>query len=144
MVAVFFGGEPRDSEFAAVDAQPRNVHGFRFRPAIARIPGAHFRHRRFIAMGSPAVVSGDAARRLLWSVDCRARRAAHRSDAFELQHADLQSSVGRRRRSFRQRSALLTGSDCQSVRLQHDVLAVRKFSPSLLALADEVIENGAI
>src|SRR5215472_1478897 len=29
MVAVFFGGEPRDSEFAAVDAQPRNVHGFR-------------------------------------------------------------------------------------------------------------------
>src|SRR5260370_28794678 len=23
MVAVFFGGEPRDSEFAAVDAQPR-------------------------------------------------------------------------------------------------------------------------
>jgi hypothetical protein len=29
MVAVFFGGEPRDSEFAAVDAQPRDVHGFR-------------------------------------------------------------------------------------------------------------------
>src|SRR6185437_1148629 len=29
MVAVFFGGEPRDSEFAAIDAQPRNVHGFR-------------------------------------------------------------------------------------------------------------------
>jgi len=29
MVAVFFGGEPRASEFAAVDAQPRNVHGFR-------------------------------------------------------------------------------------------------------------------
>src|SRR5215475_3796591 len=29
MVAVFFGGEPRDNEFAAVDAQPRNVHGFR-------------------------------------------------------------------------------------------------------------------
>ena len=29
MVAVFLGGEPRDSEFAAVDAQPRNVHGFR-------------------------------------------------------------------------------------------------------------------
>jgi len=29
VVAVFFGGEPRDSEFAAVDAQPRNVHGFR-------------------------------------------------------------------------------------------------------------------
>jgi hypothetical protein len=29
MVAVFFGGEPRDREFAAVDAQPRNVHGFR-------------------------------------------------------------------------------------------------------------------
>jgi len=29
MVAVFFGGEPRDSEFAAVDAQTRNVHGFR-------------------------------------------------------------------------------------------------------------------
>src|SRR5258708_35064184 len=29
MVAVFFGAEPRDSEFAAVDAQPRNVHGFR-------------------------------------------------------------------------------------------------------------------
>jgi hypothetical protein len=29
MVAIFFGGEPRDSEFAAVDAQPRNVHGFR-------------------------------------------------------------------------------------------------------------------
>ena len=29
MVAVFFGGEPRDSEFAAVDAQPRNVHSFR-------------------------------------------------------------------------------------------------------------------
>jgi hypothetical protein len=29
MVAVFFGGEPRDSEFAAVDAQPRNVHGSR-------------------------------------------------------------------------------------------------------------------
>jgi len=28
-VAVFLGGEPRDSEFAAVDAQPRNVHGFR-------------------------------------------------------------------------------------------------------------------
>jgi hypothetical protein len=29
VVAVFFGGEPRDSEFAAVDAQRRNVHGFR-------------------------------------------------------------------------------------------------------------------
>jgi hypothetical protein len=28
MVAVFLGGEPHDSEFAAVDAQPRNVHGF--------------------------------------------------------------------------------------------------------------------
>jgi len=28
-IAVLLRREPRDSEFAAVDAQPRNVHGFR-------------------------------------------------------------------------------------------------------------------
>src|SRR6476620_3237622 len=29
VIAVLLRREPRDSEFAAVDAQPRNVHGFR-------------------------------------------------------------------------------------------------------------------